>query len=160
MSIEQFKNDLSELYQGEILGEVLFDQMLSHFQTPDEQYKLSVLLQLETETKARLRPHVAFLGINLQEQTESRKAGLDIALSLAGKSWEEAMSDIRDIVEPAVNRYKEIASSAPPEYRQLAESMLLHEQSLYEFAQLELSGEGNKFTDAIHDQIHNKISPP
>ena len=30
MSSEQFKKDLSELYQGEILGEVLFDQMLSY----------------------------------------------------------------------------------------------------------------------------------
>ena len=48
-SDQQFKKDLSELYQGEILGEVLFDQMLSYFQSPDKQYKLSLLLQLETE---------------------------------------------------------------------------------------------------------------
>jgi hypothetical protein len=48
-SDQQFKKDLSELYQGEILGEVLFDQMLCYFQSPDKQYKLSLLLQLVTE---------------------------------------------------------------------------------------------------------------
>ena len=67
MYSEQFKKDLSELYQGEILGEVLFDQMLSYFQSPDKQYKLSLLLQLETETKARLRPTLVLLGIDLVE---------------------------------------------------------------------------------------------
>jgi hypothetical protein len=47
-----------ELYQGEVLGEVLFDHMLSYFEEPDKQYKISVMLQLETETKARLRLHI------------------------------------------------------------------------------------------------------
>ena len=159
MSSEQFKSGLSELYQGEILGEALFDQMLTYFQSPDKQYKLSLLLQLETETKARLRPALALLGIDFKEQAEFRKIGLDIASSLKGKSWEETMVTLREIVEPAVSRYKEIASCAPPEYIEIAEFMVAHENSLYEFLQLELDGKGELSIDKIYDQIHNKFSP-
>ncbi|MEH6556973.1 MAG: hypothetical protein V7459_02540 [Oceanicoccus sp.] len=160
MSSEQFKQGLSELYQGEILGEALFDQMLTYFQSPDHQYKLSLLLQLETETKARLRPALALLGIDFKEQAEFRKAGLDIASSLKGKSWEETMVTLRDIVEPAVSHYKEIASCAPPEYLGITELMVAHEKSLYDFFQLELEGSGELSIDKIYQQIHYKFSPP
>jgi hypothetical protein len=158
MTNDIFKQGLAELYQGEILGEVLFDQMLSYFQDQDKQYKLSVMLQLETETKARLRPAMVLLGIDLREQKEFRKNGLDMASSMKGKSWESAMTIIRDAVKPAVERYKEIVSCAPPEYLKLAESMVIHEQSLYDFAELELAGEGKKSISVINSRLKNKIS--
>ena len=62
MSDEVFRQALDELYQGEIIGEVILDQMLSFFSEPEFKYKIAVLLQLETETKARLRPTLMRLG--------------------------------------------------------------------------------------------------
>ena len=54
MSNEAFIQGLNELYQGEVLGEVLFNRMLELF--PEHRYEVSIMFQLETETKARLRP--------------------------------------------------------------------------------------------------------
>jgi hypothetical protein len=78
---DTFKQGMVELYQGEVLGEVLFDHMLSYFEEPDKQYKISVMLQLETETKARLRPAMMLLGLDLSGQSESRKNGLEMTQS-------------------------------------------------------------------------------
>ena len=56
MNDEAFQHGLIELYQGERVGEIILDQMLSLFTEPEMKYKIAVILQLETETKARLRP--------------------------------------------------------------------------------------------------------
>ena len=160
MNIEAFKQGLVELYQGEILGEALFDQMLPYFEEPDRRYKISVMLQLETETKARLRPAMVLLGLDLSEQKAFRKMGLDMATGMKGLSWEETMVTIRDVVKPVVERYREIASYAPPEHRDLGESMVIHEKSISDFAELELAGEEKKSVDAIVAQLHNRLSSP
>ena len=70
------------------------------------------------------------------------------------------MVTLREIVELAVRRYKEIASCAPPEYFEIAELMAAHEKSLYDFFPLELDGNGKLAIDKIYEQIHNKFSPP
>jgi hypothetical protein len=157
MDSDAFKQGMIELYQGELLGEVLFENMLSYFKESDKQYKISVMLQLETETKARLRPVMMLLGLELGEQNDSRKIGLDMANAVKVLSWKSAMEMIRDIVKPVVDRYREIASESPPEHRELTEYMVLHEQSLLDFTMEELAGEDNKSIDAIVAQLHNKL---
>ena len=73
MSLVEFKKGLSEEYQGEVIGEVFFGGLLERFDSPEHRYKLATLLQLETETKARLRPAALELGVELAEFDESRK---------------------------------------------------------------------------------------
>jgi hypothetical protein len=160
MTSDAFKQGMVELYQGEVLGEVLFDHMLSYFDEPDKQYKISVMLQLETETKARLRPTMMLLGLDLSGQDEYRKIGLEMATAVKALSWQDAMVTIRDIVKPVVERYKEIAAAAPSEHRELAESMVVHEKSLFDFAVLEADSEGEKSIDAIVAQLNNKLPSP
>ena len=77
MSLVEFKKGLSEEYQGEVIGEVFFGGLLERFDSPEHRYKLATLLQLETETKARLRPAALELGVELAEFDESRKLGHD-----------------------------------------------------------------------------------
>ena len=157
MSNEQFQSDLIELYQGELLGEVVFEQMLEIFTEPWQQAKLAALLQLETETKARLRPVLVQLGLPLTEQDNSRGRGREVAASLEGLDWNQAMGAISDTLRPAIARYEQIAARAPEEHRQLAESMLVHEQSLLEFVRLELAGEQEHSLDSITAQLQFKI---
>ncbi|WNC73830.1 hypothetical protein RGQ13_07525 [Thalassotalea psychrophila] len=156
MDEEKFKQGLVSLYQGEILGEVLFDQMLYLFEESDAQFKIFVLMQLETETKARLRPIMMHLGLDFREQKEFREIGMQMAEAMKGKSWLEVMNIIIDAVKPAVEQYKAIASIAPQKYLQLAESMVIHEQSIVDFAELEIAGEHSKSIDVIIQQLHNK----
>ena len=64
MSLAEFKKGLSEEYQGELVGEVFFSELTKHFESWQHQYKLATLLQLETETAARLRPTALELGVD------------------------------------------------------------------------------------------------
>ena len=147
------------MYQGEIFGEVLFDKMLAFFEGPNEKYKIAVMLQLETETKARLRPALMRLGIDVAESEESRRIGLETAAGLKGKSWSDTMSSLGELVEPYIDHYKHFTAEAPMEFRPLAELMVEHEQLLLNFLQCEATGNGSHALDRIIDQLEHKPSP-
>ena len=153
MSLKEFKIGLVELYQGEVIGEVLFSRMLERFGSVNQLYKLGTLLQLETETKARLRPAVMQLGLDLVELDESRDKGNEFYRTLEGMDWETAMAHLATVVEPFVKRYRQIAEIAPPKYKQLANSMVVHEQSIQDAAELEVAGDGDRSMDNVVKQL-------
>ena len=134
MSLVEFKKGLSEEYQGEVIGEVFFGGLLECFDSPEHRYKLATLLQLETETKARLRPAALELGVELAEFDESRKLGHDFIKTCDGMDWKAMMTHLATIVEPYVKRYSDIAEIAPPEYKEVADSMVVHERLIQTFA--------------------------
>jgi hypothetical protein len=160
MADEAFMEGLNELYQGEVVGEVIFNRMLASFNEPEQRYKIAVMLQLETETKARLRPTLMQVGLDISERNESRQAGQAVADSIEGKDWKGALSALQETVKPYVDRYKQIAAAAPPEYRAVAESMAIHEQSLYEFIELELAGDSERALAELIAQLHNVLPAP
>ncbi len=161
MSLSEFKKGLSEEYQGEMIGEILFSGLLEHFDSSLLRYKLVTLLQLETETKARLRPAALELGIELAELAESRKMGHDFLTSCEGMDWKGLMTYLEKVVEPYVKRYGEIAELAPSEYKDLADSMVVHEMSIQTFAHLEASGNTEHSLDDVIKQLKfplNRVS--
>ncbi len=153
MSLAEFKKGLSEEYQGEVIGEVLFSGLLEHFDSPQHCYKLATLLQLETETKARLRPTALELGVELAELEKSRRMGRDFLKSCEGMDWKGLIIFLETAVEPYVKRYREIAEIAPPEYKEVADSMVVHEASIRTFARLETSGDTGHSLDAVIQQL-------
>jgi CRISPR/Cas system-associated endonuclease Cas3-HD len=153
MSLEEFKIGLSEQYQGEVIGEVFFCRMLERFTGANERYKLASFLQLETETKARLRPAALELGVDLVERDESRDRGIEFYRSLEGMDWKGAMKRLAAIAKPFVKRYREIAEIAPAEYKDLAHSMVVHEMSIETAAELEARGECDHSMDQIVEQL-------
>ena len=157
MNTEQFKSSLMEYYQGELLGEAAMEQLLEYFDEPAQQAKLAVLLQLETETKARLRPALLKLGLPLTMEDSSREEARTIAGAFADLSWDQAMAAMCEQLPSVVQQYREIADSAPEEYRELAESMVVHEQSLLDFATLEANGNSTHSLDAVTAQLHFKL---
>ena len=159
MSLAEFKKNLSELYQGEMIGEVFFDGLLKRFDSPQHRYKLATLLQLETETKARLRPTVLELGVELAELDESRKMGHDFLKSCEGMDWRALMAYLETAVEPYVKRYSEIAEIAPPEYKDVADSMVVHEVSIRTYARLEASGDTEHSLDDVIKQLRFPLNP-
>ncbi len=153
MSLNEFKIGLSEFYQGEVIGEVVFSRLLERFGSADQQYKLGSLLQLETETKARLRPTAMKLGVDLVELDESRDQGEEFNRSFEGKDWRSAMAHLAIVVVPYVKRYRQIAESAPNDYKELADSMVVHEQSIQNYAELEAAGDGDRSLDGVVKQL-------
>ena len=157
MSIEQFKNGLMEYYQGEILGEAVMEQFLRHFDEPLHQAKIAALLQLETETKARLRPALIELGLPLTADDNTREQAKAMAAMLADLNWDQVMAIMCEQLPVVVERYREVADCAPKKYRELSQSMVVHEQSLLDFAMFEASGERTRSLDGVIPQLHFKL---
>jgi hypothetical protein len=155
-----FRDDLQDLYQGEIIGEALFDRMLEFYDDPVQRYKVALMLQLETETKARLRPAMLELGADIRELDASREAGLTMAAALAGKPWAEAMTTLHEALIPYVERYTAIAANAPARYRELAQSMVRHESALLSLAACEAAGDGANSAADIIAQLQYPLPAP
>lgn len=160
MSSKEFQDAIVELYQGEVIGEVFFNDMCVNFEAPGQRRKIASLLQLETETKARLRPLVVGLGIDPTELETSRELGHKFAEDLRKLSWMETMERLRDVVQKYVVRYREILESSPVEYRAIVASMVLHEQALLRFAELEIMGESDRSLDDVNAQLHWPLTSP
>ena len=160
MSLEEYKVGLSEQYQGEVIGEVVINCLLPVFRSPREQYLLGTVLQLETETKARLRPVAAQLGIDIIEAAESREAGFAFRKLVDGLDWHDSMKVFAEALIPYVNRYQKILDIAPPEYKQIAEMMVVHERSIQQLWEREALGEGDSAIDEINGQLLFPLPSP
>ncbi len=132
---------LEEFYQGEILGEAMFDAMLAALTEPAERYTMGLLLQLESETKVRLRPVLAEHGLPLQEDVRMRLRGEQFAQALAGASWAGKMKALhQSIVQTYLPRYRELTAALPLSLRAVGQSMVEHEQALADLCGQELAG--------------------
>ena len=150
MTDDEFRECLEEYYQGEVLGEAFFEAALRKFEQEEQQYKICSLLQLETETKARLRPYIIALGGSVEELDSSREAGRELAKSLSEENWTEFLLTLNQAGEPLTERQREVAKIAPKQFRELADSMRIHGESIQSFSEKELAGDGmNSITDVV-----------
>ena len=83
---------IAELYAAEVLGEGLASRWLELASDPDQKYKLSLCLQLDSEAKVRLRPLLARHGLSVVEEQNQRAAGAAAADRFASLPWKEAMA--------------------------------------------------------------------
>jgi hypothetical protein len=150
----QFEKDLIELYQGEVLGEALFSAMLASAENDNQRLKLGSMLQLETETKARLRPVMVALGLSIEEDPAMREQALATASALADASWTDKMTALNhELGTTFVPRYAEIAEHARAagnkSHAKLADSMVVHEAALLELTRRELNGESASSVEPV-----------
>ncbi|HEX4596671.1 MAG TPA: hypothetical protein VH278_02710 [Burkholderiaceae bacterium] len=152
---------LQEFYQGEILGEAMFDSMLRSARNESERYKIALMLQLETETKARLRPFLAAQGLPLQEDPRMRPEGEQFARELQRATWNEKMQALAESIDRTwLPRYRELTNTLPPALRAVGESMVRHEQALFEMARREVAGEVDRSDEAVRDLLVHPLPRP
>ncbi len=159
MSLAEFKEAVRELYQGEVIGEVFFDGLLKRFDSPDQRYKLATLYQLETETKARMRPIALELDLDIAELDGYRKLGHDFVESCNGMDWKGVMTYLGPLVQTYVDKFKGYVEIAPPEYKEVADSMVVHEAAILAFANLEASGDTEHSLDDVINQLKFPMKP-
>src|SRR3974390_3287807 len=95
------------LYESEILGEAVFRALVLEAKNPRERYHLGTLLQLETETKARLRPLLYKHGVSLDEGMDLSL--LDIAVpTYRDLTWPEFAAANIPIIEDFIGRFEAI----------------------------------------------------
>jgi hypothetical protein len=152
---------LEEFYQGEVLGEAMFDHMLAPLTDPGERYKMALLLQLETETKARLRPVLAAQGLSVQEDPQMRPRGEQFARDLAASTWQEKMTALhRAVADTFLPRYRELTEGLPAALRAVGDSMVEHEQALVDMTWRELNGQADRSDEPLLRLLHFPLQRP
>ena len=137
------------MYQGEVLGEAFFACYVSLETDASRRHKWATCLQLETETKARLRPFLTKLGLSVAQNDVSQIVA-GFANTFAAKSWQQHMEEIRSITDMYIEKFRAIEDAAPPDERDTAHSMVVHETALNTFARLELASDThNSLTDVV-----------
>lgn len=147
-----------DLYRSEVFGERMSLAMLPWAKSDAERYKLATIAQLETETKARLRPFLMKHGLSLQEEDVSDQVAELLPL-LTGGTWRDFMAGMREDLLKFVARFEEIERLGPAEDRDVLHSMVVHERSLIRFTERELAGEADSLADVI-SQLQYPLPPP
>ncbi|MFI4933798.1 MAG: hypothetical protein ACHP7N_04215 [Caulobacterales bacterium] len=93
MDRTEYLNSIREhFYQGEVLGEAFSSRAIGADVDPVHRYKWGCLLQLETETKAKLRPFLVRLGLSIEEADV--RAQVDAAFKTwSSKTWRDQMRE-------------------------------------------------------------------
>lgn len=150
MDRSEYLNAVNEyFYQGEVLGEAFFGRCLELESDPARRYTWATLQQLETETKARLRPFLMRLGLSIVQNDVSGPVA-EYTAGFAEKSWAQLMTMIAEVTDFYLGKFREIEADAPADEGEMARVMVAHEAALNKFARLELAGDSkNSLTDVI-----------
>jgi len=146
-------------YQGEVFGEAVMNRWLQLEKDPIRRWKWATIQQLETETKARLRPFLMRLGLSIVANDVDDKVN-EVSAGFADKSWSEIMEMGAQIAGTYLEKFLEIEAAAPESEREIAHSMVIHESSLLDFAKQELAGKSENSLDGVISQLHWPIPRP
>jgi hypothetical protein len=146
---------IRDLYESEILGEAVFLALVAIARNPREKYQLGTLLQLETETKARLRPFLFRHGISLDETMDL--AGVAVVIEgYQALSWPEFAAANVPVVQGFLSRFEAILELGPAEDKRTLQSMVDHEGSILRWARMESDG----ITEGSLDDVIAQLQYP
>jgi hypothetical protein len=149
MNKTDYLKGIWELYAAEIEGEAMAARWLELTTDPEQQYKIGLFLQLESEAKVRLRPLLARYGISLIEDAATRKVGIDEAERLAAQPWREAMAALSKLCLPFATRFQSLLAAAPLEDVPLIRFMIDHEESFSQITAREAQGQSTMDTELV-----------
>jgi len=160
MSADSFAQDLLKFYRGEMAGEESFTPLLKQYTEPYQQYFLGTALQLETETKARLRPVLLSLGLPIYEHEPARVDGRAIAGDIEDLDWHQMVSQMIEPLQHFVDLFQAIHDATPEDWKQITQSMVVHEKALLKAFKLEASGQSEEALKDIIAQLKYPLAPP
>ncbi len=131
---------INELYQSEVLGEQAFLALAANARNEREKYHFGTFLQLETETKVRLRPFLQKYDMEFVENDEAREQVEGFVALYEGSSWVEFLTALKPLIDQFVARFQEIADAGPVEDQEILRSMVTHEESFVHWIEKELAG--------------------
>ncbi|HLX37267.1 MAG TPA: nuclear transport factor 2 family protein [Candidatus Binataceae bacterium] len=147
------------MYQGEVLGEAIFNCAVSLEADPIRKYKWGTVLQLESETKTRLRPFMTQLGLSIAQNDQAGTVAA-FAETYASKSWRQHMEEAVAVTSFYLDKFREIEAAAPDSERAVAHSMVVHEAALKRFAELELAGDEKNSLNDVIAQLKYPLATP
>ena len=148
---------LRDLIESEIFGEAVSLALLEVAKTDRDRFHFATLLQLETETKARLRPLLYRHGVSLSEQVPTEQVE-EVVQGYLASSWEDFAAANKQVVQNFLDRFQEIANQGPSEDREILASMVRHESAILRWFDMESRGEKEGSLDLIIEELQYPIS--
>jgi hypothetical protein len=150
---------IRDLYESEILGEAVFLALVDIAKNRRERYHLGTLLQLETETKARLRPFLFERGVSLNEAMDL--TGVDGAVEgYRALDWQGFAAANIPIVQGFLSRFEAILDVGPAKDRGILQSMVHHEASILKWVTKESEGISRGSLDDVIAQLQYPLPVP
>jgi len=150
---QAYLDGLRTYFDGEVMGERLLLEMLAVARSPRDAWCFAHILQLETETKARLRPLMLKYGLGLAEAPDMSGAPGRVAGYL-DQSWQAYAAGRAARLGPILERYQAIAALGPPEDQEILQAVVAHEAALVTWARLEAQGETEASLNDIAAVLH------
>ena len=135
-----YRRGVQTLFDGEVMGERLMLALHAAARTPHEARAFAAILQLETQTKARIRVLLLRHGWSLAEEADLSEIPLRLALYRATR-WRDYAAATATRLTDVVRRYQDIAALGPPEDAEILAAVVEHEQALTDWAAAESRGE-------------------
>lgn len=158
MTDTEYPGCIQELYQSEVLGEAAFLALTAVARNELDRYQFGTILQLETETKARLRPFLMKHGLPMEEQADAAQIEGFVS-AYQNHTWHDFLAGLQPLVDSYVARFKEIAEAGPTEDQDTLRSMVTHEESFTIWIEKELSGSKNSL-GAVIAQLQYPLQAP
>ena len=149
MSALDYPACISELYQSEVLGEQAFLALMAAAKNEREKYHFGTFLQLESETKVRLRPFLQKYGMKFIEEPPSGDEVAGFVALYQQSTWQEFLAALKPMIDQFVARFREIADAGPAEDQDVLQSMITHEKSFVHWIEKEAAGEEGSLDAAI-----------
>jgi hypothetical protein len=136
-------------FEGELYGEAWFAAMARDAVAPDRQRKLAVMAQLEYQTRMRMTPLIARLGIRGIDEAAQREKGIKLARQHAGQPWPAFIAWFIVEIGRFVTLYDEMERNSTEEDAAILTALARHERALLEFARLEAQGMPDRSLDPV-----------
>lgn len=150
---------IRELYESEIFGEAFSLALVEVAKNDRDKYHFGTLLQLETETKARLRPFLSKYGVSLSEDMDLAEIGAAVAAYKA-LSLKEFAAAMKPAVQNFLSRFEEIAGIGPAEDREVLDSMVRHESAILRWLDMESAGNTEGSLEGMIGQLQYPLPKP
>ena len=159
MSDLEYPACINELYQSEVLGEQAFLALMAAAKNDREKYHFGTFLQLESETKVRLRPFLQKYGMKFIEEPSSGEEVAGFVALYQQCTWLEFLAAFKPIADQFLARFQEIANAGPAEDQDVLQSMIKHEKSFVYWIEKETAGEEGSL-DAAISQLQYPLAAP
>ena len=145
---KEYRDGILSAWQGEQWGREFFELLAAATDDADRRSKWEVLAELERATGDTLAPLVA------DDASAEKRADMDAAAAAyAALPHAEALQQMMTLVEPAIERFRELLDMAPEEHREAVQILFDHEVAIEQFAKRELAGDTETSLDPVRDVI-------
>ena len=162
VAVDSYEEGIFQAWIGELQGEMFFDAMAQSTVGVDREQrgrreKWETLAELERVTGRRMAKLLEAKGIEPAAPAPSGQL-LDALAAYTKMPYAEAVSAMRPILLPAIDRFEALLTQAPAADRQAVQFLVDHERAILSFVELEEAGETDASLDAARALIHQSAA--